>query len=995
MCALCGISLGACAKKSELQFKELSVEYKTGSNIDCYDFIERKQGVEYSFTVDSPKGESIAVIGQTFYAAEAGRYTLNCKARSGKKETSGSIGFDVKDEVPYLGFIAVTTVDVDLRLTVPMIISRVKPLIVSGTETQEYFSRFSVKTKDGLIHSYEYGENNKYVDGNYFTFSDEGEYTFRLVSENSGGKTETDIKIIAKVNFAYLDTIPNARIEYDEKTTLAYWTPVAGAEKYLVRLSDSTVDVYGTSIVIKDFTKPFEYFALQIVPVDANGNKMGRIVRDEEILIAPDGYDGVILGGDAEITAEHRVKMTTEQVYSRSVGEIDAGEKSYVAFKGDYGARTYVDFTFTGNNMPTVRFYANRINGYYSHNANAITKGNRGLLLMSGIVTSEPNKDHTSERADYRIYGPDIMHGSYLGGNHIDAYTYDTHPYLTQKGLSEAEETEFKYTVGTYIDGRSFIRLHIILYKKSGADWKKLYDEKFNTGIKSNELESGGIIALSPLKGNGEAEFSFSQPYNYDAPGTSDPDGMSSYNAAYNDDGTVTLVTQSVYNYNAGNLNINETGYVSFSQKYGVGYYTDFTFTGNDMPIVRLFADEENGKLSNYDIDLSQRDDSKGFILINGLVTSGRTDGHPSVTDEYRIYGPDMIPSYNKGHAPIATYTYDELPYFTQKGLAEAENTEFKYTVGSYANAENEIYVHALLYKKIAGGWEKIGQVKTATGVKTGEIQDGYIIALAPVKGKGKATFGYRKPYEWIAPGTTDPAGMTSRGVMYNDDNTVTMKTYAAYNLNIGYLASINNNYIAFNNDYGVGTYVDFTFTGNNMPIVRLFANTLNGNVTNYVMNAEGTNGARDETIRGVLLINGVTLSGAFNDPNGDHVSQHEDYRIYANKCINAGYVDKTVPLNRSIYSDTPYLTQKGLSEAADTKFKYTVGTYSDSGKITLHVILYKEVGGNWQQLSEINCKTNFTSSDLPNGKIIAMGSMKGKGETTFGYSMPYIKSAS
>ena len=994
ICIMCIFFGVACTgQKPNLKLKENTNMYYVGDSISCYDFIEREIGVNYSFSITADNGEKTDVIGQTYYAKSAGRYSLVCTATKNQANTSLTTEFNVYDTKPYLGFVGPTAVDVDARLTIPMLISRIDPLIVSDTETNEYFTVATVTTMDGTKNTYDLTQENKYFDGKFFTFIDEGTYVLHMVIENAGGKVECDVTLHAKVNFGILDEIEGATIDFDYSTHTASWSEVEGAEKYLVRLNDKTVTVENTTslAILPELTSNFAYFTLYVVPVNAQGKKMGKI-EYPDVLIAPECYENVILGGNmTKVIDEHIVSMPTKQVYSRSASEIDGSEDNYVAFKGDYGVGTYVDFEFTGNNMPAVRLFANNINGYFSSNGNANCKGNQGILMLNGLVTSEPHKDHVSELKDLRIYGPNILTGSYLGQWHFHTIKYDEFPYFTQKGLSEAADSKFKYTVGSYEDSRSLVRVHLILSIERDGQWVELYNEKIYTGISVDELSGSNIIALAPLKGNDEVTFKFSQPYNWEAPGTVDPDGLKCYNGVYNNDGSITLETKIVDNCNSGMMELKENSYLAFIDKHGAGTYVDFEFVGNNMPIVRLYANEINGRISNYNNETQSRDDTKGVLLINGITTKGIVEGHDSILNEFRVYAPNTITSsYLDKKAPLAVYSYDEYPYMTQQGLQEAADTLFKYTVGSYLDANNNVYVHLLLYKSENNEWVKIHELKANTGVKSADLNEGYIVAMAPIIGEGSATFKYSMPYSWKAPGTVDPDGMSSYNAIYNSDGTVTLATKSVYNLNRGQLGAVKNNYIAYEGKYGVGTYVDFEFIGNNMPIVRLFANDVSGNISNWDITANNNAGGVDEKVKGLLLINGVVSDSS--DP--DHASVLNDYRIYGPNSISSSYLPwaDVKPIATYTYDEHPYLTQQGLLEEETTKFKYTVGTYLDEDNtIIVQVVLSREVNGTWVECYNLTQDTGCTEETLPAGNIIAMAPIKGAGTATFKFSQPYI----
>ena len=90
-------------------------------------------------------------------------------------------------------------------------------------------------------------------------------------------------------------------------------------------------------------------------------------------------------------------------------------------------------------------------------------------------------------------------------------------------------------------------------------------------------------------------------------------------------------------------------------------------------------------------------------------------------------------------------------------------------------------------------------------------------------------TFSFGKPYR------TMKDGVESSGAIFNDDGSVSLdhrNPTGGNGWSSGYAKTLDNSYIAFSGNYGVGTYIDFTFKGNNMPQVCLFANVINGKIT-------------------------------------------------------------------------------------------------------------------------------------------------------------------
>ena len=78
---------------------------------------------------------------------------------------------------------------------------------------------------------------------------------------------------------------------------------------------------------------------------------------DKEYTVAPVTYKGVQLTEDGELQTTKKLPAGTS-AYEASVW---SRYYNYIAFTGDYGVGTYLDFEFTGDRMPQVMFFSNLV----------------------------------------------------------------------------------------------------------------------------------------------------------------------------------------------------------------------------------------------------------------------------------------------------------------------------------------------------------------------------------------------------------------------------------------------------------------------------------------------------------------------------------------------------------------------------------------------------------------------------------------------------------
>ncbi|MBQ4098125.1 MAG: hypothetical protein IJC72_02345, partial [Clostridia bacterium] len=679
----------------------------------------------------------------------------------------------------------------------------------------------------------------------------------------------------------------------------------------------------------------------------------------------------------------------------------------YLAFEGNYGIGTFVDFEFTGNNLPQVMFFSNDITDNPTcWNGSALDKSDsyKGLYISNGILApySSGNADMYYQRVagDYMIGGQYLaFYGPYRIENNLRALpfasrTISQDSLLTYKGL-EADTTgrTYIYKVGTLLDTDNTIIIHTELTDK--ATGALITSATKDTGISNTELSSGNIIAYGQIKGAGNTTtFKAGKPYQGSA-----SYGMSGATIAA--DGTISLAARNGGGIRAsgqlsglveGSDDYNVGGAVSYfalAGEYGVGTYMDFYFTGNNMPEVMFFADVINARMTGY------TSYSGGYATTTGekgvLISNGMYDATNNAEAYFSIWGPNRI-FYGDGEklaggpgplssniASKAQYSLSDGSLLTQAALINNPDTNFKYTVGTYEAGEN-LGVHVILYTVSGETLTKVIDSTIDTGIALTEIDAGSIVLYQTIKADA-TVFKYSAPYE-SAP------SVFSQGATVAEDGTITL-TGTSTGIRMYDVANLNNNYYALNGKYGVGTSVEVFFTGNNMPEIMLFSDVISGNMTNfeeytYVSGSGDWSQYTKNNHKGLLFSNGLGLnSGEANKAERKFIVWGMD-RITDTTHLAGGFqyaVDGALEVFGS-YAAPHAMSQQNLNDNyADTPFKYTVSTYDDNGYLAVKAVLVNATTED--VVGEVEFTTEILTVNVAPGSIIFYDTVKGS-DTVF-----------
>lgn len=1023
--------LVACQGGGELSIKtkEPQVKYYVGYNVDMFDFFVQEGGVRYSFTIQKDGDAEATSTGRMFFVTKAGEYTITCTATKGDKTETKQCTFDVYDSVPYM-LLAKNNIIVDWRSkdSLNNIFSYSQYRIISESAYETVIDYVLVYDQaDGSARKVDLSLDNPSGDGLWdgrraFAFNYEGDYEFHLCARSTGGVAEDFLKVTAVENYSKYEDV-ETNLVVDEVARTAKWTAVKGAASYRVKVNNKSVTITDTELNLNDYLdKDFSRFDFAIIALDETGEVIGKKAL-KDVVITPEGYEGIVLSAGAHVDLQKdEVNIIPATCSIHSVAGISKNDTHFLAYRGEYGIGYYVDFYFTGNNLPQVCLFSNDMDTNLTN-----SEGGKGILIMNGIYSG-----HSRQLLydSLRAFGPNRLDDPYNHGNLF--VLKGGYEQLSKEFLQKDENAnkKYKYVVGSEATAGGNVSIVLQLWTvDDNGNEELLYLVNKETKVKVEEVSAGNIIAYGAMAGlDVDTTFKFCRkPYLYNA------EGDESAGAVFATNGEVMLAGKGLGSFaqpftiipaatdKNGTLAMGmSNSYVGLVGEYGVGTYIDINFKGNNMPEVMFFADKINGNMSGYssyvhqDPYIAEDSGEKGLLISNGMIGHEQND----INEYFTIWGPNRIHMGEgaKLHRAFSTYvnkalasikdTDENFGILVQSNLAKDEykDTEFKYTVGTF-DLTGKIGVHVKLYKIVNGEEILLCEYIKDTIVDVEELPAGAIVMYGSVKGATElTTFRYSEPYESkpdlvYSDGSVSADGtITLAGRKLGSNSqpfTVIPEALDVRNAKLGF----NNSYVALLGEHGVGTYLDFTFTGNNMPEVMFFADKVNGNMSGYsdYLHQDPYIGV-DNGEKGVLISNGMLGGNLDNDIN-------EVFTVWGPNKIHMGegvalrgaFVTYTKYALASIKeTDASYgaLVQSNLAkeENANVKFKYTIGTYEVSGKLGIHAILYRLDGAEQVRLAEYVTGTTLSLDQVQAGNIIIYGTVKGNEDpTVFKMSEPYL----
>ncbi len=960
------------------------VQHRVGESINLYDYVERQAGVTYTFSMAYEDEEAKVLAANGYYLDRVGEYTLTINGKKGSSTASASLTFSVIEVSPTLwanevelssswlsytllyklldevGPFAMPIDGVEMALTHAFIYPAEDDSYgyrVDLTGKDSYIEKFNTATPDELT-KIELTEENvdelgfyvkrkklkndtsaiKATDGKYygekdmqgiFMFLIEGRYEFHYKAFNGGGEEKSRFFVKCTEKLSDLTEL-EGNLKFDRNTFIATWKPVEGAVKYKVKLLNKNYFIEETSFDCSDLIpNPIMDFTLVVLPIGETQETLDDYVGNYKMTYETPyiGSAGTTLNKDGSITMKG--VNPPGELYLNIAGI----QNDYYALRGEYGIGSYIDITFKGNNMPSVLLFADEINGSLSY------QQGKGIAVVNGLHSSV--EGGVKYPGSTNVYGPNRIntHYSYSPVGRLPAAFSQTNAIAREK---ENPDTVYKYTLGTRLDNQGAL---VIVSSLTNVDTGKVittsetrcwywYDASRNPKALANpryldatDVTAGSIVLYAPWKENA-ADTTFLS--------VSDPYYVDPNPVLYNDDGSVSLYSQVPAGSLYGSFNGTSNSYVAHEGEYGVGTFVDFEFKGNNMPSVLFFADEVNSIMGFQGGD--------GIIAVSGILTREYLDNPYHETDNpngikptnnsVKIFGPNRV-NMHYTYADLASYGGE----FTGASLMNNPDRNYKYTVGTRIDDEGFLRWVAELYDadtgKMLGNadvrlnhkfdmeipddkntpeveWNIEDRYLTADDVKAGSI-----VAYAQFKGttEERTTFKMSEPY-------TRDTTISKANANENKDGSFTLQGADTTLLWSGPNAATGSvGYVAHNGKYDVGTFVEYTFKGNNMPQVLLFADNMNGNMS-------GNGGGK-----GILLLNGIKNSSDSNIVN---------FQIYGPNRMSGHFPGYSGYRNSTA---TFALNQNSLITAGDNvEYRYVVGTkvvYEDRN-------LMAPVGGDW-----------------------------------------------
>lgn len=323
-----------------------------------------------------------------------------------------------------------------------------------------------------------------------------------------------------------------------------------------------------------------------------------------------------------------------------------------------------------------------------------------------------------------------------------------------------------------------------------------------------------------------------------------------------------------------------DVGYVAFNNEYTLnenGTYIDVYFTGNNMPQVEFFASDILANIKNKD-----GDQSKGFIVTNGHAhqtaysetPKGGVGGY-SAYDLFYQYGVTSYDRLTKGAAgelggarisqTDGTYNYKKqdgsdasvnYSNFSMYSLMKVQPSiqNYKYTVGMFVDTQGGVWIDSKLYKvndsveSIFASWRaKVKISSEKESLSSGETISGKIVLHSAYKGlQSNAGENFYNRFTCSIPynGSATAYPLVNGGIV--DENAATVSLNGGNVNGSAENKRTEGGYIAFRNPNSQdgkftlnesGTYVDFYFTGNNMPNVEFFSSSISSSMFNDDVN--------------------------------------------------------------------------------------------------------------------------------------------------------------
>ncbi len=1030
--SLCALFACAKGKEVDIKFKENPVIYRVSDNVDPYDFIVRESDVDYFFTVtyfnaEEKKNVTDVISAQSFCARFSGEHTIDVTATSGDNKDTDSVKFTVMELEPYLLINAskLKVYDLGTKIKIDKLLATMdsyQKSDIASTITTDYVEFYE---DEDSIKDINYTPEKIVIDPDepLFVFDREGYYLFNIIMTSAGGSTTGTYRVKCEENLSKVELLSNA-ISFDKATNKVTFDGVPTASKYKIKVGTRSLFTENntqTSVDISSIlsTATFKYFDIVVLPLDAEGVKTGKIIL-KDVVVNPDGHgynDQIILSKNAtiDLQADPRTVSllggTVSNFFFKDTSEL---VNDYIAFSksGGFGANYYLDFEFTGNNLPNVNFFSNDVSGNITN-----SEGGKGLFLMNGLSTFSGG----FYREQLRVYGPSRLSETiWDSGNALQfAYNEDKlnpeFPLFGQEVLASNANAQYKYTVGTFADQDGNIFIDIELKVKKGNDYVLAENSDGTpykiiraTRLTTADFDGDKIVVYASVKGqNQPTVFKFSNPYYKESPEYI-TNGMVGSNAIVSNDGkSFSLKEDNCFEYYEDGeypdgvmflpeaIDNLKNGYVGLKGDYGVGTYLRIKFgatayngkfRADNMPNVILFSDNTNPGFTSAS--------GKGILLTPGIDACNMFS-QSMYNEAMYIHGPNRIVAKadgtnynNKDVENDGALAYFLSPELTQLGLAKYTEGEFTYIVGSFIGENNTVVLDISIYYQLPNGTvTKIVSKYVETNLSESELTGGNIVLVATNK---HGTWNDSTVFSCEITDRTNaiPQDLkTADSVIQGENETISLvpDNYYIYypdtNYNYdakmqeeGALALLRNEFVGIA-DKGVGTYIKIKFAptdyngtmrADNIPNVILFADNMNPGFTSV-------------SGKGLLVTPGIDACNMFDaSPYNDSMRIYGPNRLSASLNYNQSQADGGYLTKFNYNAGYPLLSQYRLKEYTEGEFTYVIGTYlSASQTVVVDINMYYELDGKLVEVESKTFDTGLTEAQLPGTNIMLVAANK------------------
>lgn len=216
--------------------------------------------------------------------------------------------------------------------------------------------------------------------------------------------------------------------------------------------------------------------------------------------------NGISVYGATTIPYDNTISLNAGIQSGTSAANIGETDVPYVAFNGNYGVGTFVEFDFSGKNLPQVAFFCDEV-------TKDITDGSKGMLITNGFVDFDGTSPlQVNDYNSLAVFGPnmvlskDIRRG-FSPDRLINRPGSAADPAVSISHGQLSDGVNYRYIVG-FINENESLRLNILLINLD--DGETVFTGNFSVRPIDGQYETGKIVAYSKI--NTETSFSVRLP---------------------------------------------------------------------------------------------------------------------------------------------------------------------------------------------------------------------------------------------------------------------------------------------------------------------------------------------------------------------------------------------------------------------------------------------------------------------------------------------------